>query len=679
MLIQPSDIFVLVWLALAVLSAAYVAWDQFRGNPEPVVMKWGFVLMTLYMGPIGLLLYVMADKEPRPGEHEAFIQPLWKQGVGSTVHCVAGDATGIITAAVVVALVGLPMWQDLIVEYVAGFLFGLLIFQSLFMRKIMGGTYLQNVRRSFLPELISMNCMMAGMAPVMVALMMGRDMRAMWPGEPLFWMVMSLGIIVGFAIAYPVNVWMVSRGMKHGLMTERDGRAASGTGKKSARQKAKKIAGKSAAKPDADEHAGHAMPMASGMGKMDHGSGMKMAAAAPSKKARKSAAPADHSQHQTAAHGSVMTPDVTRPQLIAVTVFTSLMLLLGMTFPAAFYNLTLSAHDVAGAIMPPGMITDNDTPAAAMRDMAAVDPREVTKAYGLGTRGARDLLPRIENGVKVFALETSVIHWQILPTIWVDAYAFNGQVPGPTLRFKQGDRVRIDVTNHLPETTTVHWHGLILPNVMDGPAQVTQAPIKNGDVYHYAFTAVQSGTYFYHSHDHVDRQQALGLYGAMIIDPAAPDASVHADHEYTIQLQEWLLREGITYPAMPMDGGMPNYFTINGRAYPSTDTIHMKVGETLKVRFIGSSTGFIHPMHIHGGPFQVVARDGETLPPEQRFMADTVNVGPGQRYDVIWEARKAGMWMIHCHIAHHTTNNNTEIAGGGGLMMHIEVEGDPAT
>src|SRR3546814_2277336 len=106
----------------------------------------------------------MADKEPRPGEHEAFIRPLWKQGVGSTVHCVAGDATGIIVAAVIVALIGLPMWQDLIIEYVAGFLFGLLIFQALFMRRMMGGTYLQNVRRSFLPELISMNCMLAGMA-----------------------------------------------------------------------------------------------------------------------------------------------------------------------------------------------------------------------------------------------------------------------------------------------------------------------------------------------------------------------------------------------------------------------------------------------------------------------------------------------------------------------------------
>src|SRR3546814_14947771 len=105
------------------------------------------------------------------------------------------------------------MWQDLIIEYVAGFLFGLLIFQALFMRRMMGGTYLQNVRRSFLPELLSMHCMMAGMAPVMVALMVGRDMPAMWPGEPLFWLVMSIGGIARFAGAYPVSGWMVRRGM----------------------------------------------------------------------------------------------------------------------------------------------------------------------------------------------------------------------------------------------------------------------------------------------------------------------------------------------------------------------------------------------------------------------------------------------------------------------------------
>src|SRR6267378_4019861 len=217
MLIQPIDYFLVAWFLLAAASTLYVAVDQYRNNPEPVVMKWGFILVTLYMGPIGLLLYVLADKEPRPGEHEAFVKPLWKQGVGSTIHCVAGDATGIILAAAVTALLGLPMWLDLIVEYLAGFAFGLFIFQSLFMKDMMGGTYWQNVRKSFLPEFISMNLMMAAMAPTMCFLMMGRDMRAMEPTELVFWGVMSLGVIAGFALAYPVNVWLVAMNLKHGL------------------------------------------------------------------------------------------------------------------------------------------------------------------------------------------------------------------------------------------------------------------------------------------------------------------------------------------------------------------------------------------------------------------------------------------------------------------------------
>lgn len=622
MFVQPIDYFVAGWLFLALSSAFYVAFDQYRNNPEPVVMKWGFILVTLYMGPLGLLLYVLADKEPRPGEHETFTSPLWKQGVGSTIHCVAGDATGIILAAVVTATLGLPMWQDLIVEYLSGFAFGLFIFQSLFMQRMMGGTYWENVRKSFAPEFISMNFMMAGMAPVMSLLMMGRDMRAMEPTELLFWGVMSLGVTVGFAVAYPANVWMVARKLKHGLMTERG------------------------AQPHGPEMAGHEMG---------------------GKKAKR---PREDTHQHKIQHR--MESDATFPQVAALSAVSALALIVGLVAPANWINMTLSARDVGNLIMPHGMIMDRDTTAETMRDMAAVDPRLVTARYGLDVSGGRPLEPRVEKGVKIFDLNASVIEWTILPGVKVDAYAYNGQVPGPQIRVRQGDRVRINVTNHLPDTTTVHWHGLIVPNAMDGPAKITQDPIENGGTYHYEFTVGQSGTYFYHSHDHVDRQQALGLYGVFIVDPEQPDPSVAANHEYTLQVQEWLLREGLTYPAMPMDGAQPNYFTINGRSYPETETIKMKVGETLKVRLVGSSNGFIHPMHIHGGPFVVVARDGETLPQIARYKADTVNLGPGQRYDVIWTATNPGKWLIHCHIGHHTTNNNMEMDGGGGLMVVID-------
>ncbi|MFL6604990.1 MAG: DUF4396 domain-containing protein [Steroidobacteraceae bacterium] len=618
-MVQPVDYFLVGWFVLALASAAYVGIDQYRHNPEPPVMKWGFILVTMYMGPLGLVLYVLADKEPRPGEHEQFVAPLWKQGAGSTIHCVAGDATGIIVAAAITSALGLPMWLDLILEYLAGFGFGLFIFQSLFMKSMMGGTYLENVRKTFLPEFISMNFMMAGMAPVMSLLMMGRDMRAMESSELLFWGVMSLGVIVGFLTAYPANVWMVARKLKHGLMTARDSRK---TGESAGATKA--------------GHKTHAR----------------------------------QSKHSHEEH--TMTSDATRPQLAAVGGVSFVVLAIGIVAPGNWVNLRLSARDVGGAIMPPGMIMDRDTPAQAMRDMAAVDPRDVVASYALETRGDRELVAQVLNGLKVFRLETSVIRWTILPGVTVDAYAFNGQIPGPRIHVREGDHVRIDVRNRLPETTTVHWHGLILPNVMDGPAMITQDPIETGGVYHYEFVVGQSGTYLYHSHDHPDRQQALGLYGALIIDPAKPDSSLVTDHEYTVMLQEWLLREGLTYPAMPMDGAQPNYFTINGRAYPATDVIPLRVGETLRVRFIGSSNGFIHPMHIHGGPFEVVAIDGTTLQPSARYFADTINVAPGQRYDVIWKARKAGKWLIHCHIAHHTTNNNVEQRGGGGLMTVID-------
>lgn len=215
------DVVALIWLAAALVSAAYVAWDAFANNPELTVMRWGWVLVTLYTGPLGAGLYVLSCKEPRPRTHERFISPLWKQGVGSTIHCVAGDATGIVVAATVTALAGFPMWLDLAAEYALGFSFGLLVFQALFMRDMMGGSYRGAVRMTLIPEWLSMNTVMAGMIPSMVFLMMGQDMRAMHPSQVVYWAAMSASVSVGFVVAYPVNVWLVAVGLKHGMGTER--------------------------------------------------------------------------------------------------------------------------------------------------------------------------------------------------------------------------------------------------------------------------------------------------------------------------------------------------------------------------------------------------------------------------------------------------------------------------
>jgi manganese oxidase len=366
---------------------------------------------------------------------------------------------------------------------------------------------------------------------------------------------------------------------------------------------------------------------------------------------------------------------VTRPQLAAVALASVVLLAGALLFSASRVNLGLGAHDVGGLVMPPGMIMTRDTPGQAMRDMAAVDPAAVSYRAPVDARGDQPLHARLEAGVKVYDLETSVIEWNILPYERVMAYAFNRQVPGPRITVTEGDRLRFNVTNRLPEPTTVHWHGLVVPNAMDGPAEITQEPIPPGGSFTYQFTARQAGTFFYHSHSEVDRQQALGLYGALIVQPKAPSRTPQADQELVVQLQEWNEREGYTFPAMPMEGTLPNFFTINGKAYPATETVHLRVGQRLLVRFIGSSSAFIHPMHIHGGPFEVVATDGVTLPEPARYEKDTVNVGPGERYDVVWTAREPGKWLLHCHINHHTTNDNVEEQGGGGLTLILNVSG----
>lgn len=308
---------------------------------------------------------------------------------------------------------------------------------------------------------------------------------------------------------------------------------------------------------------------------------------------------------------------------------------------------------------------------AGGHDMAPVDTSNAT-VVPPDVRGNQLLKPTMVDGVKEFRLTTSVIEWSILPEVQVGAYAYNKQVPGPLIRVTAGEAIRIKVTNDLPEPTSVHWHGLIIPNEMDGVAGITQLPIQPGDTFSYEFTVPDTpGTFFYHTHFAADRQQALGLYGAFIID-SADQPVIDYDQEYIVQLGEWRVTNGQTLPAMQLEGMLPNYFTINGKSYPETETIRMEVGDTALIRFIGTGQ-FIHPMHIHGGPFTIVGTDGNPVPETAQLQKDTVLVGPGERYDVLWTAREPGTWLIHCHINHHITNNGEETEGAGGLTMLIEV------
>jgi Domain of unknown function (DUF4396) len=209
----------LMWFLLTALSLLFVVVD-IRTTPASPVLKWGFILLTAYTGPLGAFLYVLGCREPLPGLHERYVAVRWRQVLGSTMHCVAGDGVGILTGAVIASLFHLPKITDIALEYVLGFGFGWSIFQALFMRGMAGGSYRRSLTSTFFPELLSMNCLMAGMVPVMAiatnSVPSGRD-----PSGPAFWFIMSMALLVGFITAYPMNWWLVSRHLKHGMMTVR--------------------------------------------------------------------------------------------------------------------------------------------------------------------------------------------------------------------------------------------------------------------------------------------------------------------------------------------------------------------------------------------------------------------------------------------------------------------------
>jgi len=212
------DGIILTWFSLTALSVLFVAIDIWN-TPEDPVLKWGFILLTAYIGPFGVFLYVFGCREPLPGLHEKYIATRWRQVLGSTMHCVAGDGIGILAGAIIGAVIQLSGLSEILLEYVLGFGFGWAIFQALAM-KAMLGSYKQALAKTFYAELVSMNWLMAGMMPTMMILMRTIE-GAEDPTSHRFWFVMSMSLLVGFIAAYPINWWLVSRGLKHGMMTVR--------------------------------------------------------------------------------------------------------------------------------------------------------------------------------------------------------------------------------------------------------------------------------------------------------------------------------------------------------------------------------------------------------------------------------------------------------------------------
>jgi hypothetical protein len=219
----------ILWWILTVPAWLFVTLDVWRNTPESKVLKWAFVILTAFTGPLGAFFYVLGCREPLPGFHAQYVGVRWRQVLGSTMHCVAGDGIGIVVGAAVGAVLKLSFWPDFLLEYVLGFGFGWAFFQAFAMRDMAGGSYRAALKSTFLPELLSMNLLMTGMVPTSTLAMVrvggGDD-----PTRPQFWFIMSMGLIAGFACAFPINWWLVAHRMKHGMFTieTRSGKASMG-------------------------------------------------------------------------------------------------------------------------------------------------------------------------------------------------------------------------------------------------------------------------------------------------------------------------------------------------------------------------------------------------------------------------------------------------------------------
>ncbi|MFC4004572.1 multicopper oxidase family protein [Prauserella oleivorans] len=258
----------------------------------------------------------------------------------------------------------------------------------------------------------------------------------------------------------------------------------------------------------------------------------------------------------------------------------------------------------------------------------------------------------MKDGVKEFVLTAAPMQWQAEPGGRVfDALSINGQIPAPTIRVNEGDKLRFVVKNEMPQPTAIHWHGMDLPNSQDGVPHLTQHPIAPGETFTYEWTAISTGTHWYHSHMHGD-QEGRGLYGSLEVVPRLGE--IQSDRDYRIIM-----------------GDGPLGFVFNGKSFPGTAQLRGAVGERIRLRLIGAGPEMVHSIHVHSGFFEVVAQDGHRKAIPERM--DTITVSVGQTYDVIWVPTRPGKWMIHCHVFSHSETPN----GMQGMVSIANIE--PAT
>jgi hypothetical protein len=300
-----------------------------------------------------------------------------------------------------------------------------------------------------------------------------------------------------------------------------------------------------------------------------------------------------------------------------------------------------------------------------------------SESHGLPVRvqtpGVRDLPFTVDQGVKVFHLIAEPVRQEIIPGRVVDLWGYNGSSPGPTIQVNQGDRVRIIFDNHLPEPTSMHWHGFEIPSDMDGAPGVSQEPVPPGGRFVYEFTLHQEGTFFYHPH--MAMQEMMGMLGAFIMHPKKV-RTPPVDQDFVILLQEYAILPNNTVPnSMNMEF---NWLTFNGKAGPAITPLVVRLGDRVRVRLINLGMDH-HPIHLHGHTFVVTGTEGGPIPQTAWIPGNTVLVGVAQARDFEFVANNPGDWMLHCHLPHHMMNQMSSNVGpmtrlGQGMPVGVSME-----
>jgi len=279
----------------------------------------------------------------------------------------------------------------------------------------------------------------------------------------------------------------------------------------------------------------------------------------------------------------------------------------------------------------------------------------------------------VENGVKVFHLVAEPVKQQFLPGSTFDLWGYNGSAPGPTIEVNQGDRVRLIVDNHLPESTSMHWHGFEIPGDMDGVPGIDQDPIPPGGRYVYEMTLHQEGTFFYHSH--MAMQEMMGMIGLFIMHPKEAYRPP-VDKDFGLVLQEYAILPNNTVPnSMSMEF---NWLTVNGKAGPDCTPLIVRLGNRVRIRMVNLGMDH-HPIHLHGNTFYVTGTEAGRAPESTWRPENTVLLGVAQARDIEFEANYPGDWMLHCHLPHHMMNHMASMVGPvagmpGGVPTGISMQ-----